>query len=70
MYFMFKGGIPLQVFPATYWKYFNFKMIFYQVNYNFNGKPPYIPDTCLKYNNFIGDIPLHLLENGFKVAGK
>ena len=55
-----KGGIPLQVFPASCRKYFNFKMIFYQVNYNFSGKPPYFPATCLKYNNFIGGIPLQL----------
>ena len=26
-----KGGIPLQVFPATFRKYSNFKTIFYQV---------------------------------------
>ena len=48
-----KGGIPLQVFPASFQKYFKFKMILYQVNYNFSGKPPYFPATCLKYNNFI-----------------
>ena len=47
-----KGGIPLQVFPASCRKYFNFKIIFYQVNYNFSGKPPYFPATCLKYNNY------------------
>ena len=41
-------------------KYFNFKTIFYQVNYNFSGKPPYFPATCLQNNNFIGDIPLQL----------
>ena len=55
-----KGGIPLQVFPASWRKYFNFKTIFYQVNYNFSGKPPCFPATCLKYNNFIGGIPLQL----------
>ena len=31
-----KGGIPLQVFPATCLKYCNFKTIFYKVNYNFS----------------------------------
>ena len=35
-----KGGIPLQVFPATCRKYFNFKTIFYQLNYNFSGDNP------------------------------
>ena len=39
---------------VSQYKYFNFKTIFYKVNYNFNGKLPYFPATCLKYNNFVG----------------
>ena len=60
-----KGGIPLLVFLASPLKYINFKTIFYQVKYNFSGKPPYFPAICLKYNNCIG-IPLQFMENGFK----
>ena len=58
-------SIPLQVFLASCRKYFKFKTIFYQVNYNFSGTPHYFPTTCLKYNNFIGGIPLQLDRKWF-----
>ena len=57
-----KRGYQLQVFPASILK---FKIIFYQVNYNFIGKPPYFPATCLKYKNFIGGIPLQFYRKWF-----
>ena len=68
-----KGGIPLNVFSATCRKYFSIKMIFYQVNYTFCGKPLYFPETCLKYNNFIGGIPLQLDRiwfQNYNISGK
>ena len=43
------------------------------VNYNFSGKPPYFPVTCLPYNNFIGSIPLQLYRKWFlsyNISGK
>ena len=59
------GHIPLQVFPATYRQYCNLKTIFYQVNYNCSGIPPYFLATCLKYSKFIGGIHLQLDRKWF-----
>ena len=46
-YVLSKGSITLQYFPATCWKYCNFKIIFYQVEmgnplkiYYISGKLP------------------------------
>ena len=61
-------GYPNTSISATCRKYCNFKMIFYQVNYNFSGIPPYFPVTYLKYSTFIRVIPLQLDRNGFKVS--
>ena len=50
------------ILTATCRKYCNFKMIYYQVNYNCSGIPPYFPATCLEYSNFI---PLQLDRKSF-----
>ena len=60
------GIFELKVYAAASCRqYFNFKTIFYQVNYNSSGKPPFFPVTCLQYNNFIGSIPLQLDRKWF-----
>ena len=63
-----KGVSHYKYFRQDAGKYFNFKTIFYQVSYNFSRKPPYFPATYLKYNNFIGGMPLQLDIKYFKVT--
>ena len=45
--------ISTNIKGVSHYKYVDFKTIFYKVNYNFTGKPPYFPATCLTYNKFI-----------------